>query len=305
MLRISSGDLDDPRVVNLLRDHVSSARAQTAPGSAHALDLAALRTRGIRVFTVWDGEVALGVGALKHLSADHGEVRSMFVAPSMRGRGAGGALLRHIIASAKASGMSRLSLETGTWEYFRFARALYRNHGFQECSPFSDYVLDPNSVFMSLDLGGPNSNEGIVSMFVSTEGARAHIDPEIDAMVGVFYAAFDNRASRAPTLDALRALFSESATITRVTHDRVDTWTLDAFISPRAALLSDGTLTEFHEWETQAHTVVLENIASRWSTYAKEGKRDGADLRGSGQKFIQFLRTEQRWFINAILWEDS
>jgi putative acetyltransferase len=48
--------------------------------------------------------------------------------------------------------MSRLSLETGSWEYFRPAQALYRNHGFVECPPFADYVLDPNSVFMSLDL---------------------------------------------------------------------------------------------------------------------------------------------------------
>jgi putative acetyltransferase len=48
--------------------------------------------------------------------------------------------------------MSRLSLETGSWEYFRPARALYKSHGFVECSPFGDYVPDPNSVFMSLDL---------------------------------------------------------------------------------------------------------------------------------------------------------
>jgi putative acetyltransferase len=48
--------------------------------------------------------------------------------------------------------MSRLSLETGTWDYFRPAQTLYRRHGFAECSPFGDYVLDPSSVFMSLDL---------------------------------------------------------------------------------------------------------------------------------------------------------
>ena len=61
-------------------------------------------------------------------------------------------MLRHIIATARASGMSRLSLETGSWEYFRPARAFYKSHGFVECSPFGDYVPNPNSVFMSLDL---------------------------------------------------------------------------------------------------------------------------------------------------------
>jgi len=70
----------------------------------------------------------------------------------VRRKGAGSAVLRHIIAAARAAGMARLSLETGTWDYFRPARAFYARHGFIECPPFADYVLDPNSVFMSLDL---------------------------------------------------------------------------------------------------------------------------------------------------------
>lgn len=76
----------------------------------------------------------------------------MHTAQAMRRRGAGSAMLRHIIATARAMGMSRLSLETGSWEYFRSARELYRSHGFVLCPPFADYVPDPNSVFMSLDL---------------------------------------------------------------------------------------------------------------------------------------------------------
>jgi len=64
-------------------------------------------------------------------------------------------MLRHIIASAKEQGMSRLSLETGSWEYFLPALSLYRRHGFVECAPFADYAPDPNSVFMTLDLQGP------------------------------------------------------------------------------------------------------------------------------------------------------
>jgi putative acetyltransferase len=94
----------------------------------------------------------LGMGALKRLSADHGEVKSMHTVEAMRRNGVASAMLRHIIAAARASGMARLSLETGSWDYFRPARALYRSHGFVECPPFADYVPDPNSVFMTLDL---------------------------------------------------------------------------------------------------------------------------------------------------------
>jgi putative acetyltransferase len=153
-MRIVQDDLSDPRVVALLRRHVTSARAETAPGSAHALDLIKLKSPEITFWSIWDEQTLLGIGALKRLANDHGEVKSMHVAESMRRTGAGSAMLRHIIATAKARGMARLSLETGAWEYFHPAREFYKSHGFQECPPFADYVLDPNSVFMSLDLAG-------------------------------------------------------------------------------------------------------------------------------------------------------
>lgn len=155
MMRIVQGDFSDPRVVDLLHIHLTSARVETAPGSAHALDLTGLQSPDISFWTIWDDKALLGFGALKRLSTDHGEVKSMHTAQGMRGRGVGSAMLRHIITTSRASGMSRLSLETGSWEYFRPARELYRSHGFVECPPFADYVLDPNSVFMSLDLRGP------------------------------------------------------------------------------------------------------------------------------------------------------
>jgi putative acetyltransferase len=151
-MQIVAGGLDDPRVIDLLGIHLSSARAQTAPGSAHALDLAGLRAPGIRFWSVWDGDTLLGTGALKRLAPHHGEVKSMHTAQAARRRGAGSAILRHIIASARADGLARLSLETGSWEYFHAAQAFYRAHGFLECGPFGDYVTDPNSVFMTLEL---------------------------------------------------------------------------------------------------------------------------------------------------------
>lgn len=151
-MRIAPGDLADPRIVALLQTHLLSARAETAPGSAHALDLAGLQSPDISFWAMWEGEVLLGVGALKRLSPDHGEVKSMHTAQAMRRKGAGSAMLRHIVAAARAGGLSRLSLETGSWDYFRPARALYARHGFVECPPFGDYAPDPNSVFMTLDL---------------------------------------------------------------------------------------------------------------------------------------------------------
>jgi putative acetyltransferase len=151
-MRIIDGDFSDARVLDLLRIHLANSRANTAPGSAHALDLSGLQAPGISFWTIWDDDALLGCGALKRLAADDGEVKSMHTAQAVRRKGVGSAMLRHIIGSARARGMSRLSLETGSWDYFQPARALYARHGFVECGPFADYVLDPNSIFMTLDL---------------------------------------------------------------------------------------------------------------------------------------------------------
>jgi putative acetyltransferase len=152
-MKITLGDLTDPRVVDLLQWHLTSARAHTAPGSAHALDLGGLQAPDITFWTAWDRDTLVAVGALKKFTEDHGEVKSMHTAALARRRGIGSAMLRHIIAFARSRGILRLSLETGSWDYFRPAVALYRKHGFVDCQPFADYVQDPNSIFMTLDLG--------------------------------------------------------------------------------------------------------------------------------------------------------
>jgi putative acetyltransferase len=158
-MQIMEGGLDDPRVVALLHVHLSRARAETAPGSAHALDLSGLRAPEVSFWSAWEGEELLGVGALKRLDAEHGEVKSMHTAEAARGRGVASALLREILAAGRRRGMRRLSLETGSWAYFLPARALYASHGFVECGPFGDYREDPNSVFMTLELRGDGTGD--------------------------------------------------------------------------------------------------------------------------------------------------
>lgn len=152
-MKITNGGLDDLRVQELLAHHFISARAETAPGSAHALDLGGLKTSDVHFWSAWDGEAVIAIGALKRLSESHGEVKSMHTAQSHRRKGVGRAMIRHIITEARKMGLSRLSLETGSWPYFAPARQLYSQHGFVECPPFGSYTADPNSIFMMLDLG--------------------------------------------------------------------------------------------------------------------------------------------------------
>ncbi|MCY4430637.1 MAG: GNAT family N-acetyltransferase [Rhodospirillales bacterium] len=151
-IEIRSGGLDDPPVRELLQTHLRQARAETARGSAHALDLQGLQAPDIDFWSVWRNGELLAIGALKRLPDDHFEIKSMHTTGASRRTGIASALLRHIIDAARRRGARRLSLETGSWSYFDPARALYRKHGFVECEPFADYVPDPNSIFMMLAL---------------------------------------------------------------------------------------------------------------------------------------------------------
>lgn len=150
--RIVEGGLDDPRVQALVALHQRKAREATAEGFAFALDLSGLMAPEIRVFGAWDGETLLGVGALKRIAPDHGEVKSMHTAEAARRRGVGAAMLRHIVDRARAAGMTRLSLETGTSAYFTAAAALYLAHGFVPCAPFGGYAASPENRFLTLAL---------------------------------------------------------------------------------------------------------------------------------------------------------
>jgi len=150
-MKITDGGLDDPRVQKLLAHHFKSARAETAPGSAHALDLSGLKAPDVHFWSAWDGDAVIGIGALKRLTESHGEIKSMHTEQAYRRSGVGSTMLRHIIAEARKMGLSRLSLETGSWPYFVPARELYARQGFVECPPFGSYIADPHSVFMTLD----------------------------------------------------------------------------------------------------------------------------------------------------------
>ena len=151
-MRIQTDDLSGPEIHALLEEHLANMYELSPPESVHALDLARLRSPDITFWTVWDGPTLLGCGALRQLSPSHGEVKSMRTPTALRGRGAGRAVLQHIIGEARTRGYRRLSLETGSQPGFEPARSLYRRFGFTPCGPFGDYREDPNSVFMTLAL---------------------------------------------------------------------------------------------------------------------------------------------------------
>ena len=148
-MNIKRDDLQGPEIAVLLTEHLEDMAAASPPESCHTLDLNGLRQPEITFWSVWDGPELVGCGALKALSPEHAEIKSMRTARPHHRKGVATLLLQHLITEAKGRGYHRLSLETGSMAFFEPAHRLYRKFGFEPCKPFSNYVEDPNSLFMS------------------------------------------------------------------------------------------------------------------------------------------------------------
>jgi putative acetyltransferase len=150
--RIVEDDLTGPEVAALLSLHLSDMHQWSPACKVHAMQIERLRAPDVTFYSAWDGETLAAVGALKELSADRGELKSMRAAPEYRGKGAGRAILEHLMGEARRRGYIWLGLETGRPEPFQPAHRLYAGYGFTECEPFGDYVSDEFSLCMAREL---------------------------------------------------------------------------------------------------------------------------------------------------------
>ncbi|MDN4477163.1 GNAT family N-acetyltransferase [Demequina sp. SYSU T00039] len=152
-VRIAVEDPATDDVVALLSEHLADMHATSPAESVHALDVRALRAPHVTFLAARDHAGALlGVGALAVLGPDHGEIESMRTTPAARGRGVAAAVLARIVDLGRERGLARLSLETGTQDFFAPAHRLYERHGFVACGPFGSYRSDPHSRFYTLAL---------------------------------------------------------------------------------------------------------------------------------------------------------
>jgi putative acetyltransferase len=152
LLDIREDDLSGEAVRALLAFHLAGMHASSPPQYAFALDLSGLQAPGITVWSAWDGAAIAGVGALKDYGDGTGELKSMRTHPDHLRRGVGAAILEHIVGEARARGMRRLSLETGSGPAFDAALALYRRRGFVDGAPFADYAASDFNRFLHLEL---------------------------------------------------------------------------------------------------------------------------------------------------------
>jgi putative acetyltransferase len=146
---------DDPcaaDVVSLLCAHLAEMHGQSPPEHVHAMAAEALGADDVQFYSARCAGELVAIGALKVVGPGHVEIKSMRTAHDWRRRGVGAGMLAHLIEAARAQGYRRVSLETGTMEYFAPARAMYAKAGFVRCPPFASYTDNPYSVCLTMEL---------------------------------------------------------------------------------------------------------------------------------------------------------
>jgi len=151
-MEIRLDDLSSHQVKDLLAAHLDGMRQNSPPDSVYALDLSGLQSSDVSVWTAWDREELLGIGALKQLSRESGEIKSMRTDPRHLRQGVGLAILNRIIDEAVERGYRRLSLETGSGPEFDVALHMYRKRGFENGEPFGDYKPTAFNQFLHMQL---------------------------------------------------------------------------------------------------------------------------------------------------------
>ena len=152
MLKSIEGNFDNLEVNELLIKHFIELKSVSPEGSAHVLDIPGLKVSSIKFWSLWQDNSLMGCGALKFLNKEHGEFKSIRIHDNFRKQGNGINVINHLMDEAKKLNIKRLSIETGAGDFFKPARKLFKQCGFEKCEPFAHYKEDVNSVYFTKDL---------------------------------------------------------------------------------------------------------------------------------------------------------
>lgn len=127
----------------------------------------------------------------------------------------------------------------------------------------------------------------------------------IGEITNSFFSAFNNKGNEFPKVDLLKEICIPECTIIKMNRSTADSFNLIPFIEYRKRILTDGTLMEFEEKEISEETIIIKNIASRFSTYEKKGILFRKRFQLKGYKVFQFVKIKNAWRICSVLWMDN
>lgn len=105
------------------------------------------------ILASYQGKI-IGLGSLKSIKPQIGEIKRMFVDSSYRNMGVGRAVLEGLLDEAKKAGYKRIRLESP--KFMKAAHSLYRNFGFKDIPVYPEVEIPeefrPYLLFMELNV---------------------------------------------------------------------------------------------------------------------------------------------------------
>jgi hypothetical protein len=128
---------------------------------------------------------------------------------------------------------------------------------------------------------------------------------QLDGLIKTFFNTFNNKNRKQVNLNSIRNICLIEIVIIKKSSSSQTVYSLDSFIKPRIKLLTDETLRDFQESETEEMTHIFGHIAQRQSTCQKSGYLNDCYFFETGVKLFQFIQTETGWKISSLVWEDD
>lgn len=148
-ITLEPSDRDAPLVRALYAEFIWAADGPLVEDEDFEIDIEAIIAAGpppdlapptgVLLLARVDGEPA-GLGGVRHLDTDLGEVKSMYVVPRFRGLGLGRRILDELHGIATAHGCRAVRLDTS--DYLTEAIGLYRSAGYRD---IPDYNGNPRA----------------------------------------------------------------------------------------------------------------------------------------------------------------
>ena len=135
--------------------------------------------------------------------------------------------------------------------------------------------------------------------------AKPQATDEISALVEDFFAVFVDGDEAVARAAAIRRAFLPSAVIVNMSDGAPTAWGVEEFLEPRVELMTSGRLPGFAEWPVDIRVDVIGDVAHVWCRYEKSWTDEAGTQTGAGTKSIQLARTDGRWRISAIIWQDE
>jgi len=99
-----------------------------------------ISSRGIYYLVELEGAI-IGMGALRQIREEIGEIKRMYIRPAYRGKGYGKALLQQLLQKAKEFGYHAIFLDSA--RFMTTAQSLYRSFGFIERNEYPETEIPP------------------------------------------------------------------------------------------------------------------------------------------------------------------